>query len=93
MSWHTVRMLAYGFLAGTAGVKLLSSQDAKKLYTQVTAATLRCVDDVVKTATCIKENCDDIAADAKAINEKRAEEDRAREIADAKALLAEAEGV
>ena len=86
-------MLTYGFLAGTAGVKLLSSRDAKKVYTHVTAATLRCVDDVGKTATCIKENCDDIAADAKAINEKRAAEDRAREIADAKALLAEAEGV
>jgi len=48
---------------------------------------------VMKTATCIRENCDDIAADAKAINEKRAAEDRAREIADAKALLSEAEGV
>ena len=92
MSWYTVRMLAYGFLAGTAGVKILSSSDAKKAYTHVTAATMRCVDDVVKTATVIKENCEDIAADAKALNEKRAAEARAREIADAKAFLAEAEG-
>ena len=92
MSWHTVKLLAYGFLAGTAGVKVLSSQDAKTAYTHVTAAAMRCVDDVVKTATVIKENCDDIAADAKAINDKRAAEARAREIADAKALLAEVEG-
>lgn len=92
MSWVKARMLGYGFLLGTAGIKLLSSRDAKTVYTHVTAAGMRCVDEVVKTATVIRENCDDIAADAKAINERRAAEDRAREIADAKALLAEAEG-
>lgn len=34
------KFLAYGFLLGTAGVKILSSKDAKKVYTSVTAACL-----------------------------------------------------
>ena len=59
-SWKTTRHFIYGLLAGTAGVKVLSGKTAKKVYTQVTAATLRCVDDVVKTATCIKENRDSV---------------------------------
>ncbi len=90
-TWAKARMIGYGFLLGSAGVKLLKSKDAKKLYTQITAAALRGVDEVTKTATAIKENCDDIAAEAKLINERRAEEIRRQEIADAKALLAEAE--
>ena len=88
--WGKARLLGYGFLLGTAGVKLLGSRDAKTAYTYVTAAVLRGVDEVVKTATAIKENCDDIGAEAKAINERRSAEERQREIADAKALLAEA---
>ncbi|MBQ9663517.1 MAG: hypothetical protein IJV40_10250 [Oscillospiraceae bacterium] len=88
--WDKVRLIGYGFLLGTAGVKVLSSRDAKMAYTHVTAAVMRGVDDVVKTATVIKENCEDIGAEAKGINERRRAEERAREIADAKALLAEA---
>jgi hypothetical protein len=80
-----------GFLAGTAGVKLLSSKDAKKAYTHVTAAVLRCADTVMETATNIKENCGDIKADADDINAKRREEERLKEIEDAKAVIAEAE--
>ena len=34
-------LFAAGVLFGTAGIKLLSSKDAKKLYTKVTAAVLR----------------------------------------------------
>ena len=89
--WDKAKVLAYGFLLGTAGVRLLTSRDAKKAYTQVTAAALRCADEVVKTANLVKESCDDITAEAKAINERRQEEERAREIEDAKAILAEAE--
>lgn len=88
--WDKIRLVGYGFLLGTAGVKVLCSRDAKTAYTHVTAAVLRGVDDVVKTASIIKENCEDIGAEAKAINERRYAEDRAREIADAKALLTEA---
>ena len=34
-------IFAAGVLFGTAGIKLLSSKDAKKLYTNGTAAVLR----------------------------------------------------
>ena len=38
-----------GMLFGSAGIKLLSSSDAKKAYTHVTAAALRCKDSVIPT--------------------------------------------
>jgi len=65
-----------GVLMGPAGVAILSSKDAKKAYTHCTAAVLRGKDSVMKTATNIKENCGDIYADAKDINEKRYEEQK-----------------
>ena len=89
--WSTVGKITCGFLLGTAGVGILGSKDAKKCYTHITAATYRCADSVMKTYTNIKENCQDINADAKEINEKRYEEERAKEIEDAKAVLAAAE--
>ena len=85
--WSTVGKIACGFALGTAGVQLLISKDAKKCYTHVTAAVLRCKDSVLETATTIKENCQDISADAKEINEERYAKDRAQEIEDAKAVL------
>lgn len=36
-SWTNARMIAYGFLLGTAGVSILASRDAKQVYTHVTA--------------------------------------------------------
>ena len=63
-----------GVLFGTAGIKILSSKDAKKVYTHTTAAVLRAKDCVMATADTVRENAEDILADAKAINEKRTEE-------------------
>lgn len=60
-----------GVLFGTAGVKILSGRDAKKVYTNCTAAVLRAKDCVMKTATTVQENAEDILAEAKQINEKR----------------------
>ena len=60
-----------GVVFGTAGVKLLSSKDAKKVYTNCTAAVLRAKDCVMKTATTVQENAEDILAEAQQINEKR----------------------
>ena len=65
-------VFAAGVLFGTAGIKLLSSKDAKKVYTNCTAAVLRAKDCVMKTATTIQENAGDIYAEAKDINEARA---------------------
>ena len=64
-------IFAAGVLFGTAGIKLLSSKDAKKLYTNGTAAVLRAKECVMKTATTIQENAEDILAEAKEINENR----------------------
>ncbi|MBR1670997.1 MAG: hypothetical protein IJ695_09890 [Butyrivibrio sp.] len=90
--WSTVGKVACGFVLGTAGVSILGSKDAKKCYTHITAAVYRCKDSVMKTYTLIKENCEDISEDAKQINEQRYKEEREQEIADARAILAEAEG-
>ena len=57
-----------GVLFGTAGVKVLSSKDAKKAYTHCTAAVLRAKDCVMKTVTTVQENAGDIYAEAKQIN-------------------------
>lgn len=65
-------LFAGGVLFGTAGIKILSSKDAKKVYTHTTAAALRAKESVMTTVTKVRENADDILADAKAINEQRA---------------------
>ena len=67
-------LFAAGVLFGTAGIKILTSKDAKKLYTGCTAAVLRAKDCIMKTATNLQENAEDIYAEAKEINEERAEE-------------------
>ncbi len=61
-----------GVLFGTAGVKILSSKDAKKCYTHTTAAVLRAKECVVDTANKIQENAGDVLAEAKQINTERA---------------------
>ena len=66
-----------GVLFGTAGIKILSSKDAKKAYVQCTAAALRAKDSVMKTVTTVQENAGDVLAEAKQINEKRAAEEAA----------------
>jgi len=65
-----------GALFGSAGIRILSSKDAKKVYTHTTAAVLRGKDEVMKQVELIQENCSDILADAKQINpdRKKAEE-------------------
>ncbi len=72
-----------GTLFGSAGFKLLGSKDAKKVYTHTTAAYLRCKDQVMQQVETVQENCADILADAKAINEARAAEEEAAYIEDA----------
>lgn len=68
-------LFAAGVLFGTAGIKILTSKDAKKLYTNCTAAVLRAKDCVMKTATTLQENAEDIYEEAKQMNEERAAEE------------------
>ena len=70
-------IFAGGVLFGTAGIQLLSSKDAKKVYTNCAAAALRAKDCVMKTATTVQENAEDILAEAKMINEERAAKEAA----------------
>ncbi|SHK07145.1 DUF6110 family protein [Hespellia stercorisuis] len=72
--WKKTALFVGGTLFGTAGIKILSSKDAKKIYTNATAAVLRAKDCVMQTSTKIQENAEDILADAKEINESRTEE-------------------
>ena len=67
-------LFAAGVLFGTAGLKILSSKDAKKVYTQTTAAVLRMKDCTMQTVNKVQEAAGDILAAAKAINESRAAE-------------------
>ena len=66
-----IGLFAAGVLFGTAGIKVLSSKDARKVYTQCTAAVLRAKECVLKTATAIQENAEDIYAEAQQINADR----------------------
>ena len=72
VNWKKVGLFAAGFAFGTAGVKILSSKDAKKVYTNCTAAVLRAKECVLDVAGTIQENAEDIYAGAKQINEDRA---------------------
>jgi len=69
-----------GVLFGTAGIKVLSSKDAKKVYTNCTAAALRAKDSVMKTVTTVQENAEDIYAEAKQINLDREENEKPVEL-------------
>ena len=66
--YKEIALFAGGVLFGTAGIKMLSSKDAKK-------ALLRMKESMMKTVTTIQENCSDILASAKDINEQRAEQE------------------
>ena len=75
-------LFAAGVLFGTAGIKILSSKDARKVYAHTTAAALRAKDNVMATVTAVREGADDIYAEAKAINEQRAKAEAAAAIED-----------
>lgn len=72
-----VGCFAAGILFGTAGIKVLSSKDAKNVYVKGTAVALRAKDCVMETVTNIQAEAEDIYAEAKALNEERAEEEEA----------------
>ena len=78
-----IGLFAAGVLFGTAGIKLLGSRDAKKVYAHTTAAVLRAKDSVMETVTAVRENAEDIYADAKAINQQRAQQEADAVIEDA----------
>ena len=78
-----IALFVGGTLFGSYGFKLLGSKDARKVYTHTTAAVLRCKDQVMRDVESMQENCSDILADAKAINEAKAAEREAVYLEDA----------
>ena len=64
-------LFAGSTLFESAGIKLLSSKDAKKAYVHVPAAGLRMKDSVMGTVTTVQENAADILASAKELNDDR----------------------
>lgn len=60
-----------GVVFGTAGIAILASEEAKKVYTNATAIGMRAKDKIMEKATIIQENAGDIYADAKEINENK----------------------
>lgn len=78
-----IGLFGAGVLFGTAGLKLLTSKDAQKLYAHTTAAVLRAKDSIMQTVTAVREGAQDVYADAQDINESRAQKEAAAVIADA----------
>ena len=78
INWKKTGIFAAGVAFGTAGIKLLSSKDAKKVYTNCAAAVLRAKDSVMKTVSTVQANTEDILAEAKQINEERAAQEEAQ---------------
>ena len=80
MSVYTkLACFAGGALFGSFGVKLLSSKDAKKVYTHATAAALRVKESVMTTVNTVQENAADILASAQDINQARTAQEEAVE--------------
>lgn len=91
MTMKKIAMFAAGVLFGTAGLKVLGSKDACKVYAHTTAAALRAKEGVMKTVTAVREGAEDVYADAKAINELRAEAEAAAVVEDTSAEESKAE--
>lgn len=91
MTMKKIGMFAAGVLFGTAGLKVLGSKDARKVYAHTTAAALRAKDSVMTTVTALREGAEDVYADAKAINERRAEAEAAAVVKDTSAEESKAE--
>ncbi|MBU5479224.1 hypothetical protein KQI69_08410 [Eubacterium sp. MSJ-13] len=72
INWKKTGLFAAGVAFGTAGIKILSSDDAKKVYSNCTAAVLRAKDCVMNVVSTVQENAEDIYAEAVEINEERA---------------------
>ncbi len=70
-----------GLAFGTAGLRILASKDAKKVYTNCTAAVLRGKECVMDTVTRVQENAEDILAEAQQINDDRKAREDANEVA------------
>lgn len=63
-------LFAAGLLFGTAGLKMLGSKDAKKVYAHTTAAVLRAKDCVMTAVTAVREGAGIAIATGAAISKE-----------------------
>lgn len=91
MDMKKIGLFAAGVLFGTAGLKVLTSKDAKKAYAQTTAAALRAKESVMTTVTAVRESADDIYAEAQAINDRRTQAEAEAVVADTSAETEESQ--
>ena len=82
INWKKPGLFAAGVAFGTAGIKILTSDDAKKLYTNCTAAVLRAKSCVMKTATSVQENAG-AEAEAEVVDDFCETEETAEDTAEA----------
>lgn len=83
MDYKKIALFVAGTLFGSAGLKILSSRDAKKVYANVTRTAIRAKDATLKAADSVREAWGDVLSDAKNINEQRDVEAEAEVIEDA----------
>lgn len=81
--YRELALFVGGALFGSVGVKLLSSKDAKNVYTHVAADGLRVKDSVMETVTRVQENVSDILASAQDLNDARQTKEEAAIVEDA----------
>lgn len=62
-----------GLIAGSLGLKALSSKSSKKACVEVAALGLRVKDCVLDTVDSLQANVDDVIAEAKVLNEEKKE--------------------
>ena len=75
-------MFVCGLLFGTAGLKALATDEAKKVYVAGTAAALRAKECTMEEVTKVQECAEDILAEAKQVNAEKAAAKKAEVIAD-----------
>ncbi len=73
--WRKVGFIAGCIAAGAVATKVLTSDRAKKIYTNATAVALRTKDSIMTEVSKIKEEADDIVAEAKDLNEQKAKKE------------------
>ncbi|MDO5142356.1 MAG: DUF6110 family protein [Eubacteriales bacterium] len=81
---HYARLACFvgGTVFGSAGIRLLTSKEAKKVYTRVVALGLRVKDYVMENVTAVQENAADILAAAQDLNDAADAQEAAAQIDD-----------
>ena len=66
--WDKAGLFVAGMLFATKGIEILASKPAHDVYVQATALALRGRDEVMGNVTAVRENCEDIYAEAMEVN-------------------------